>query len=198
MKKIAIVAVLLMAFGIVAFAQQQPVRVPYLPHVSTVRDSDVFVCNKIDSMKVDSMQATCILYFKDLMTAIHAPHVSTHTSGQVMLWATGDTAKGVTIHWADTNTANTQYVDPSSGSTVQSNGRRQLIIGHAGTLASLTIKFPAGPVNGQIFDVSIDDVVTTLTLSAIGFTIKGTITTSASGAGSSWVFYNAIWHKRTP
>jgi len=90
-----------------------------------------------------------------------------------------------------------QYVDPSSGSTVVSNGREQLIIGHAGTLAALTIQFPNGPVNGQIFNISFDDVITTLTLTAPGMTIKAPITTVSGASGYAWVFYNAVWHKRS-
>lgn len=192
MKKIALVSALVMAMCQSIFAQQQPIRVPYLPHTPSVVDSDVFVCNKNDSNHVDSSQATCIVYAKDLRTYIHAPHTSTHTSGQLMLWGTSDTAKGLTVHWADTGVVNIQYTEPVTGNTVTSNGRRRLIVNPGGTLSTLTIVFPASPSNGQVFAVDISKIITTLTLSAPGKTINGSITTSAVNSYGEWTYVSAV------
>ena len=51
----------------------------------------------------------------------------------------------------------------------------------AGTLATGTITFPAAPVDGQFVQVSSTRIITALTLSGNGKTLKTLITTLAAG-----------------
>jgi hypothetical protein len=65
-----------------------------------------------------------------------------------------------------------QNVVPISGFTVVSNGSNALDLNPATTLSSLTIDFPASPVNGQLFYITSTQSITSLTLSSIS-TIQG-------------------------
>lgn len=98
-----------------------------------------------------------------------------------------------------------QYSAPTTGATVTATAQiAQLVCNPAGTLVALTITFPASPVNGQTFGISISQIITTLTLNGAGTdTIDGTITTSSINSNGGWVYVsaavnggaNGIWFK---
>lgn len=81
-----------------------------------------------------------------------------------------------------------QYVVPTTGQTVTSNGNSQLVVNPAGTLVALTIAFPASPIDGQQFNISSTQVLTGLTLTSSA-TILGTLTTMAAvNSYAGWVY----------
>lgn len=177
MKKIILLALLALSIGIKA-----QVTVPNLPLVAypanpIVKDSDLCINNKHDSVGSSATvgRQTCVIYMKDLKTYCNS-----------------------NTFFADTNLENIQYTQPTTGNTIVSNGRQRLIVDPSGTLAALTITFPSAPATGQIFSISISQIITTLTLGAGGNAIKGTIVTSATNSAGSWIYYqpNQTWFKR--
>jgi hypothetical protein len=75
-----------------------------------------------------------------------------------------------------------QYAVPVAGATVTSNGASSLVLNPAGTLATLTVVFPASPVAGQRFSLVSSTIVTALTVS--GGTIITTAVPTALAAGT--------------
>lgn len=84
-----------------------------------------------------------------------------------------------------------QNAAPTTGTTVTSNGATQLVLNPAGTLAALTVAFPASPTNGQLFSIASTQIITALTLTSTS-TINGTITTLAANGGATWVFDTSL------
>lgn len=84
-----------------------------------------------------------------------------------------------------------QYNAPSTGATVNSDGSPQLILNPASTIATLTVAFPTSPVNGQLFNISSTQVITSLTLTSSA-TILGTLTTIALDGCAGWVYSSTI------
>lgn len=112
------------------------------------------------------------------------------------IYSTPNTTLG---RWAVPNLS-LQYTTPTTGTTVTSTAQiAQLVCNPAGTLLALTITFPASPVNGQTFGISISQIITTLNLNTSdGSTIDGTITTSAVNSFGSWVYSvtGTTWYKK--
>lgn len=55
---------------------------------------------------------------------------------------------------------------PSTGNTVKiTTGYNVLAVHASGTLAALTITLPVSPINGQLFTITADQIITSLTLS---------------------------------
>ncbi len=84
-----------------------------------------------------------------------------------------------------------QYTTPTTGTTITTTAQVQSLVANpAGTLLALTITFPPSPVNGQIFNIAISQIITTLTLNAGtgSATIDGTIVTSAVNSNGGWVY----------
>jgi len=87
-------------------------------------------------------------------------------------------------------TPSTQYVTPTTGSTVNVNdaGALTLLINPAGTLLALTIALNGSPTDGDRINLGSSQAITTLTMS--GGTIVGPLTTAAVGTFASYQ-YNA-------
>lgn len=86
-------------------------------------------------------------------------------------------------------------VTPTTGQTVtMSAGVRALFVNPAGTIAALTIKFPASPAAGQSVAVAFSQIVTTLTLQD---SAAGAIATTAGAVGVSqeYRFIGSAWVK---
>ncbi len=83
-----------------------------------------------------------------------------------------------------------QYNVPTTGTTVTATAQVQtLVLNPAGTLVSLAIRFPPSPVDGQVFNVCISQIITTLTTATTdGSTIDGSITTTAINSSGGWVY----------
>lgn len=81
-----------------------------------------------------------------------------------------------------------QYATPTVGQTVtvNSNGSVVLHLNPAGTLATLTIAFPASPQDGDRVQIGSTQIVTTLTMS-VG-TIVGALASLAVGSGGTWSY----------
>jgi hypothetical protein len=63
--------------------------------------------------------------------------------------------------------SNIQTETPTAGAAIViADTTTSLILKHTATIATLTITFPAAPINGQIVSISTRSTVTTLTLSA--------------------------------
>lgn len=87
-----------------------------------------------------------------------------------------------------------QYVTPTTGQTVTSNGSAALLIDPAGTLPALTIVFPSPPSDRQTFNFGCSQIITALTITG---TIVGTLTTLAVGgfAYFQWNAASAKWFR---
>jgi hypothetical protein len=81
-----------------------------------------------------------------------------------------------------------QYATPTVGQTVtvNSNGHVKLLLNPAGTLATLTVAFPASPVDGDVIQMGSTQIVTTLTMS-VG-TIVGALAALAVGGSGTWIY----------
>lgn len=89
------------------------------------------------------------------------------------------------------NKAIYQYSTPTTGQTVNSNGAEYLVINPAGALLALTVTFPASPVNGQIFNISSTQAITTTTFTSSG-TIDGNLTGIAANGTAGWIYVLSI------
>lgn len=89
------------------------------------------------------------------------------------------------------------YNAPATGGTITpAVGEQRTIINPAGTIATLTINTPASPVNGQIWGFGCTQIVTTLTVTAVGgATILGAPATCAVGH-RGWLYRaaNTTWY----
>ncbi len=83
-----------------------------------------------------------------------------------------------------------QEASPTSGSTVATSIRPQLILTPAGTLATLTVTFPSSPTDAQTFSIASTQTITSLTLG--GGTILGTLTTLPANGFASWMYVQSI------
>jgi len=80
-------------------------------------------------------------------------------------------------------------VPVTTNTVVTTSGINNLVCNPAGTLAALTIDFPANPLNGQTFNISISQIITSITLATTdGSTINGTIVTSGTNSKAGWVY----------
>lgn len=67
------------------------------------------------------------------------------------------------------------------------------LIAPAGTLATLTVKLPASPVDGEIVTITFTKIITALTMDGNGNTLVGTaITAAAVGTRIEYKFYTGI------
>ena len=93
------------------------------------------------------------------------------------------------------NTINFQ--SPTTGTTVTlNNGDYHVIIAPSGTLATLTVKMPATPMNFQTINVRFTQAITTLTVSAnTGQSMaNGSPTTIAAGHFFEVLNVNNTWY----
>ena len=91
-----------------------------------------------------------------------------------------------------------QYIVPVTTNTVTATaGVERLVCNPAGTLGALTVIFPASPVNGQTFDISISQVISLFTISGGTNTIDGVFFTSATNSSGGWVYVSSVttWFK---
>ena len=93
-----------------------------------------------------------------------------------------------------------QIAAPTTGATVTAtNDVLNLIVNPAGTLATLTINFPAPSADGQEFDICFSQIVTALTLTAVSpaTTIIGGISAGAVGGYAGFVYDSAslTWYR---
>ena len=65
--------------------------------------------------------------------------------------------------------ASVKYSIPLTGTTVTAGNISQLILQPAGTLSTLTIAFPPDPMDGQLFNITSSQIVTTLTVTGASF-----------------------------
>lgn len=72
-------------------------------------------------------------------------------------------------HFSDVNISTVQYEVPLAAETVTVGQTSHLILNPAGTLATLTIEFPASPKDGQLFNVTSSQIVTALTVTGASF-----------------------------
>ena len=178
MKKYILLALIALSFGVNAQVKITQLHIFKYPASPIIKDSDLCIINKHDSVgsanTVDS--ATGTIFMKDLKAYNNA-----------------------NTNFADTAIQTTQYVVPTTGNTIQSNNTRVLIENPAGTLAALTIDFPASPVNREVFRIIITQIITTLTLTTAspGTTINGTIVTSSTNSCGSWIYLSSVttWFK---
>lgn len=96
-----------------------------------------------------------------------------------------------------------QQVTPLTGNTVAANSPTTLLdLTPAGTLAALTVTFPAAPVDGQSFKIFTTQILTALTLQAAsgsGQTINGAVTTLGTANTGVEYFYDAsaaTWYRK--
>ena len=179
MKKI----ISILVFGLILSNAFSQTKIPNLPLVTgnpVVKDSDLSIINKHDSVGSSATvsRQTCITYFKNIKA-----YCNTGTA------------------FADTNFVGVQFIKNSlKGDTLKSNGRETLIDSSA-KLAALIIMFPKNPLTGQVFNISLSDTVTTLTLlGGYGGTpkVEGTISTVTTNTSGAWIYYapSKTWYKR--
>ena len=82
-----------------------------------------------------------------------------------------------------------QYTTATSGTvTAQDTGQNVQLVHEAGLTLTLTIAFPANPVDGQTFSVSSVGGITTLTLTAVVGTIMNALSTLGVGGLGTWMY----------
>jgi hypothetical protein len=94
-----------------------------------------------------------------------------------------------------------QYTTPLTGTSIQigssANGApaQALVLNPAGTIAALSVVFPAGVVDGFKLTISSSQIITALTLS--GATISNPLTAMTAGQVASyvWVAQAASWFR---
>lgn len=95
--------------------------------------------------------------------------------------------------------ANTQNFVPATGGSIKLNdGTNILFLDPAGTLATFSITFPVGSVDGQTLTILSTQTITALTLAAgTGQTLRATTTTIAANTAVRYVFSlnNQAWYK---
>lgn len=107
-------------------------------------------------------------------------------AGQAMGQASSVTAQQILLGIVASVLA-VQYVVPTTGQTITSDGSGTLLIDPAGLLLALTIVLPASPIDKQKFTMGSSQSITTLTITG---TIVGTLATMALG-GFATFMYNA-------
>lgn len=90
----------------------------------------------------------------------------------------------------------TQYVTPTTGSSISATGGRiaRLLINPAGTLLALTVVLPSSPTDGDEQSIASSQILTGLTITG---TITGTLTTLAAGAFATfkWNAASSKWFR---
>lgn len=83
-----------------------------------------------------------------------------------------------------------QYVSPNSATTVQITEKVQtLVINTGGTLTTLNVLLPVRPIDGQTCGISSTQIITNMSITATGKTVKNALTTfAAAGARQRFVF----------
>lgn len=86
-----------------------------------------------------------------------------------------------------------QRVAPTTGQTVVCDGSRYLAIVPAGTLATLTVTFPASPADGQHLGVFTTQAITALTVN--GGTLRNPLTAAPANAFAEWRYlaFDGFW-----
>lgn len=92
-----------------------------------------------------------------------------------------------------------EAVTPTAGTTITiSDTTRYYVMTPAGLLATLTVKMPANPVDGQEVWITSTQAVTTLTHQAnTGQTLNGGLATIAVNGNGGWVYRqsNTNWYR---
>lgn len=92
-----------------------------------------------------------------------------------------------------------EVVTPTAGTTITiSDTTRYYVMTPAGLLATLTVKMPANPVDGQEVWITSTQVVTALTHQAnAGQTLSGALTTIAIAGNGGWVYKlsSTTWYR---
>lgn len=102
-----------------------------------------------------------------------------------------DTSGNVTNSRGEADLSKT-VTSPSSGGTVTLvTTHRRTLIDPSGTLATLTVNMPASPVDGQIQGFSFTQIITSLTVSGNGHTIKGNPASAAVGNSFTFIYNTA-------
>lgn len=90
------------------------------------------------------------------------------------------------------------YQVPSTGFTItMANGNYHLILDPAGTLATGTITMCPAPVDGQMVDIKITQIITALTIAGnSGQSVKGNPTSAAVGSSFTGIYRatNTTWY----
>lgn len=82
----------------------------------------------------------------------------------------------------------TQYVTPTTGTTITANdhGNLTLLINPSGTLLALTLALNASPTDGDRINISSSQIVTTFSIT--GGTVIGTLTSLAVATFASYQY----------
>lgn len=98
-------------------------------------------------------------------------------------------AKTIQMDEVESGPVDIQTELPLTGASIQvRDNAEMLVIDQAGTIAALTINMPLNPYDGQKVEMSFDEVVTTLTMTASGSgqTLKGALTAATAKGFASW------------
>jgi hypothetical protein len=92
-------------------------------------------------------------------------------------------------------------VRPTTGQTITAGtGLGAFVIDPAGTIATLNVGLPPGPTEGQIFELSTSQAITTITVTSpdVGHIVQRGTDLLAPGGGMSWRYSAAdtTWHRR--
>lgn len=96
--------------------------------------------------------------------------------------------------------ANYSYQQPTTGTTLTAPAALgAYVIDPAGTIASLTVVMPPSAADGQLFELSTSQAISSLTVSpAAGQTVRGgsMLLTANGGAGWRYRSANSTWYRR--
>lgn len=128
---------------------------------------------------------------EDSTTAMVGAPIAGSGGNRVLTWHNG-------VNWVvlagDTGY---QFATPTTGGTVTlTTNENRCIIDPAGTLAALTISMVAAPFDGQSVDIKISQIITALTVSGNGNSVKGNPTSAAAGSVITGIYRaaNTTWY----
>jgi len=107
-------------------------------------------------------------------------------------------AKTIQMDEVDSADVTIQYEAPLTGATVAANDSTEmLVVDPAGTIAALTVTMPANPYDGQYFELVTTQIVTALTQTAAGKTIKAALTAGSANGFGAWRYSKATttWYR---
>lgn len=107
-------------------------------------------------------------------------------------------AKTIQMDEVDSGDVTIQYETPLTGATVAvGDSTESVVIDPAGTIAALTVTMPANPYDGQYVELATTQIVTALTQTAAGKTIKAALTAGTANGFGAWRYSKATttWYR---
>lgn len=128
------------------------------------------------------------------------PWATQYRAGSTAALVAAVAAKTIQMDEVESGPVDIQTETPLTGASIQVRDNVEcLIVDQAGTIAALTINMPLNPYDGQAVEMSFDEVVTALTMTASGSgqTIRGALTAATAKGFARWRYSLAtkVWYR---